>query len=397
MMPKTIVGVLVKYHPCSALARGSVCPFFKTGSRRCSKPLDQCDMPEYDKWLRSVLSGQIRYFHSTRYIYIFRISGVPLLIYHSLKRKIIGEAAINKMTKENNIYYYWFDNFIPYANHVDPSNIETDRSLQRLTSKGVWNFRYLTEETLNEIRLHAGLSPKVKNELDRKLKEVKTAIKELPIPRGRYEQATRFGQHILIEAGLKYNINKTIIERAQQIFLEAKKKRLLRGRSTKNVAFASLFIAYRAMGISDTVKEFSEKYGLHPRKISVIYRDILNHLRLTIPILGAKDYVLKYSQHLPVSKETVKSALSFVDFLKKSIHGKNPRVIAATSLYTACKVRKEALTQKQIAKAFGISTQSIRKYSKILENPENKTCYRVLSSERFSFKKRPELRKNNTN
>ncbi|MEM3526359.1 MAG: hypothetical protein QXV37_03005, partial [Candidatus Jordarchaeaceae archaeon] len=176
------IGVLVKYHPCSAYARGSVCPFFKKGSRRCSKPIDQCDMPEYNKWLKEVLAGHAQYFHSRRNIYLLQVSGVPLLVYDSLKNKIIGEAAIKKATKENNIYYYWFDGFLIYVNPVDPRKIRCG-NLKRLTPRPRWSFRYLTERTLKEIRFQAGLDPKEEHKLNRKLEEIKEAIKTLPIPK----------------------------------------------------------------------------------------------------------------------------------------------------------------------------------------------------------------------
>jgi len=367
MTEKKIVSVLVKYHPCSPYARGSVCPFFKMGSRRCSKLPDQCDMPEYDKWFKDVLIGKIRYFHSPRNIHILKASGVPLLIYHSLKRKIIGEAAVNKMTKENDIYYYWFDNFIHYPKYVDPDNIKTDKSLQRAIYKGNWSFRYLTEETLKEIRCYAGLSPEVKQGLNKKIKKIKAAIEALPVSRSRLKHRAYIGQIILKEAGLKYHIDGAIIDKAKYFLEEATEKGLLKGRSITDVAFTSLFIAYRTMGNPITVKEFSNKYGLHPRRVSRIYREMVSSLRLTMPRLEAENYIVKCSQGLPVSEETVRTALSFVKSLKKCIPGKSPRVIAATSFYVACKANHEKLTQKRIAKTFGVSEPSIRKYWKLLK------------------------------
>ncbi len=358
------VGVIVKYHPCSAYARGSICPFFKDGSRRCSKQIDQCDMPEYDKWLQNVLLGQIRYFHSPRYIRIFKISDVPLLVYHSLKRKIIGEALITKLTMKENLYYYWFNSFILYSNPVE---VKTHKDLQKL-AKGSWSFRYITENTLREIRCHAKLPKKVKKELDEKLEKTKKAIGALPhIRKSRFEKADIRGQNIIEEIGLRHHLNSAVIQRAKQIFLEAAEKGLLKGRSTADIATCSIFIALRVAGIPITFKEFSEKYSLNKKQLSNTYRVLLNNLKLNIPLLEAKDLVLKCSQQLFVSDETVKIALSLVDQLKKIAMGKNPKVIAASGFYLACRIKREKTTQKQVAEIFGISAPSIRKYLKFLK------------------------------
>jgi len=46
-MGESIAGVIVKYHPYTRYARGSVCPYF-VGGRRCGRGPLECELPEYD-------------------------------------------------------------------------------------------------------------------------------------------------------------------------------------------------------------------------------------------------------------------------------------------------------------------------------------------------------------
>jgi transcription initiation factor TFIIIB Brf1 subunit/transcription initiation factor TFIIB len=77
--------------------------------------------------------------------------------------------------------------------------------------------------------------------------------------------------------------------------------------------------------------------------------------------------MLRYSQYFPISEKTRKLAISTIESLEKSrTVRKSPRVVAATVTYIACKKSNEVITQVQIAKAFGISSASIRNCVKLL-------------------------------
>jgi len=361
------VCVLVKYHPCSLYAMGKRCPFFKKGSKRCLIPHDQCKMPEYDRWFKEVVSGKIRYFHCSKYIHIFNIPNVPLIVYHSVKHRIVGEALVKKVTKENNTYYYWFDNFILYPNFVDLRDVKTDRTLRLLGSRGRWVVKYLNEETLQEIRRLAGLSEAVIRDLNEKLQEVKKGIRTLPLITRSYEVLPS-SESIMKKFGLAGKIDDEILDKAKQILSEARKKGLARGRSMKNIMFASILAAIRSSGATVTVKEFSEKFNLNKRKISKLYRLLISEIELTMPKLTVEDYLIKCSEELHPSQQTIKKALSLANHLKKSILPKpNPRIIAAVSFYVATRQCRESITQYQIAKAFGVSTTTIRNYTKLLK------------------------------
>ena len=112
-----IIAALVKYNPCTVYAREGVpCPYFE-GVRHCGFPLGKCSMPEYDKWFRDVLAGKMKSFYPFR-IKLLECPGMFLIVYHSHRRAIVGEAKIVKWSKESDGYHCWFDKFIVYPKPV---------------------------------------------------------------------------------------------------------------------------------------------------------------------------------------------------------------------------------------------------------------------------------------
>jgi len=369
-MSQNRVGVLVKYNPCSIYAmEGSVCPFFKSGSKRCSKPVLSCEMPAYNKWFKDVLAGKIRSYHTRRKRFLLEIPGVPLFIYHSHEGKIVGEATINKVTKENGLFHYWFTEFILYPDFVDLSRLETDQSLQRLMRKGRSGGKYLNERTIKEIRNLSGLRTDIREKLADQLEVVKQRIAETPIRR--YPPSQRDGLIIarskLKEIGLELHVDKTVLNKAQEIFSRAEEKGILRGRPALDVAYAALFAACRASKIPITTTEISRICGVNSKKLFRLYRTLQKFLGLTVPTLGPECFISKYSQHLPISQETIKLAMSMAESTKKSLSlQRSPVVVAATAVYIANVKQNERLSQKQIARIFEITSASIRNCSKDL-------------------------------
>ena len=363
-------GVLVKYHPCTVYAReGSPCPFFKDGSKRCSKLPLSCEMPEYDKWFRDVLAGKIRSFHSPRRIYLFDISGVPLFLYHSHERKIVGEAAVVKVTEENKLFHYWFNEFLLYPNFVDVTKIKTDENLQKLKGQGRVNMKYLTDGTVNEIRNLSGLTTHMKQKLTEELQIVEQEITKMLKLR---EASHRGFDLVLVKSKLKeiqleHEIDAKVLNKTHKIFLDAKEKRTLKGRPTLDTIYASLYAACRILGIPITIRKISKIYGLNPKKLYRNYRTLKRSLGLAAPRLSAKDFVRKYSERLPISPETTAFAISVIETAEKSLSlQRSPRVVAAATIHIASIKYDEPVTQKHIADVLEVSSKSIRDCSRLL-------------------------------
>jgi transcription initiation factor TFIIB len=328
-------------------------------------------MPEYNRWFKDVLAGKILSYHTPRRRLLLEILGVPLFLYHSHEKKIVGEAAINSVTKENGLFHYWFTEFLLYPNFVDLRKIETDQSLQRLM-RGRTSGRYLNERTIKEIRNLSGLSTDTKQKLADELQIVTRIIAEAPKPP--YTSHRRSGLLVarskLEEMALKLQTDETVLNKAQEIFSSAIKNGVLRGRSALGFACASLFAAYRGSKIPITSTEISKICGLRPKELFRDYRTLRRLLGLAVPIVGSEPFVSKYSQQLPISQETVKLAMSIAAGAQKSLSlQRSPATVAATAIHIACMKHNENITQEQIAEIFGITSASIRKCSKLLRSP----------------------------
>ena len=102
--------------------------------------------------------------------------GTIILIYHSHKKVIVGEAKIIKHTIKNNKHYYWFEEFIKYPKPVPLEMIYSDERLRKL--RGRWLAVYISEETLEEIRELAGLKGDLKKRLKREIELAKIAAEK---------------------------------------------------------------------------------------------------------------------------------------------------------------------------------------------------------------------------
>jgi transcription initiation factor TFIIIB Brf1 subunit/transcription initiation factor TFIIB len=368
------LGVLVKYNPCSVYARdGSVCPFFESGSKRCAKPLLSCEMPEYDKWFKDVLKGRIRFYPTRRRRLLLEISGVPLFLYHSHQQKIVGEATVNKVTKENELFHYWFTDFLLYPDFVDLNELETDRGLHQLMSKGRSSGKYLGEKTIKEIRNLSGLPMDIKEKLADQLEIVEKSVIKSPIQYlGARQDELVIARSKLKEIGMELQLDETVINKAQQIFSDAERKGMLRRRQAADIVYASVFAACRVFGIPVTTIEISRICDVDSKKLFRLYRVLQKFLSLTIPRLGPECFVSRYSKNLPVSRETKEMAMSVAQNAKSSLSlQRSPIVVAATAVYIASMKHNEHLSQKQIARIFGITSASIRNCLKDLSTYVN--------------------------
>ena len=326
-------------------------------------------MPEYNKWFKDLLAGNIRSYHTSKKYLLLEILGMPLFLYHSHERKIVGEATINKVTKENGLFHYWFTEFLLYPNFVDLSKIETDQSLWGLMRKGRSSVKYLNEGTIKEIRNLSGLPTDTKEKLADQLEIVKQRIMKTPIRRvySYRRDGLAIARSKLKEIGLELHVGETVLNKAQEIFSHAEEKRMLRGRPALDVAYASVFAACRVLKIPVTITEVSRICGVNSKKLFRLYRTLQKLLGLTVPTLGPECFVSKYSQHLPISQETIKLAMSIAQSEKKSLSlQRSPVVVAATAVYIASMKHNEPLSQKHIARIFEITSASIRNCSKDL-------------------------------
>ena len=363
------IAALVKYNPCSVHARGGVpCPFFTpVTARKCTKPLGTCEMPEYDRWFKEVIGGKMNYFYPRR-ISLLEIPGTILLLYHSHRRKIVGEAKIIKSTLEDMIINrYWFDKFILYPNPVGLESLHSDPRLKSVAKRGSWRLVYLSEETLEEIRKLSGLQSKrlerLRGELESAKREagMRLYLRASPRHKEKMAQVAKEARKLLT-----LGVDTAVLKKAEEILFKADEKGLLRGRSVKLFFSASLYLAFRALGIPKSLHEVQQIANLDRKRIALLTRLLLRELEIKFPPISLRDWLLHYSDKLDVSSETIQIADNLLDKIRTEVRvsGLSPLSISATVVYLACQETREKISQKKIAEIFGVSPVTIRNLSR---------------------------------
>jgi len=363
-MEENVFGVIVKYHPCTLHARGSKCPYYE-GGRRCGKEPLKCDMPEYDKWYRSVLEGRMNCFYPNR-ISLLETPGVPLFLYHTDFRAIVGEATINKAEVKDGAHFYFFDIFIKYSYPVPLELIRTDKRVPRMARAGRWTHIYISRETVEEIRGLSRMSEEMKAMLGIDLEKVFARLEKRPAvrkPDWRVFMEEEIGK--LREA---HHLDDQTLERLREYFSEAASRNITKGRSIRAVFYASLYLALRMLEYPVRFSDIQRMSNIKSGKIAKNYHLLVRKLGLSPPPINPEKIVYSYAKSLNIEEGTLSRAVSLIERAKRkgATSGSDPFSIAATAIYLACRAENEKVTQKEIGEALGVTPVSIRNNAKKL-------------------------------
>lgn len=161
----------------------------------------------------------------------------------------------------------------------------------------------------------------------------------------------------------KLHLPQAVAERAMMIYRKALKAGLVRGRSIRSIMAAAAYAACRMSGIPRDLREFERAYPLVKRKtIAQGYRLLIKHLGLKIPVADPSIYISKIASKLNFDERTVQEALRLLNeaAAKGATVGKDPVGIAAAALYMACQETLQNVTQKDIARAAGVTEVTVR-------------------------------------
>jgi len=177
----------------------------------------------------------------------------------------------------------------------------------------------------------------------------------------------------------KLSIPDQVAEDALRIYTQTVKKKLTMGRSIDTLLSASIFCALRVHGIPRTLEEITSAAQITKKKVIKSYRlilmEILPKLNLKVQHFTSDRYVDKFNDELKLSMKCRNIAVKLIKNAKKNgfnSAGKDPKGIAAASLYIASKKCNENKTQKQISDLAQITEVTLRmrvkdlnKYNKI--------------------------------
>jgi transcription initiation factor TFIIB len=173
----------------------------------------------------------------------------------------------------------------------------------------------------------------------------------------------------------KLHIPSSVEENAAFIYRKALDEGLIRGRSIKSIAAASLYAACRLTRTPRNLKEIAEVSTRRRKEISRCYRMLQRELMIKMPFDEPITYVTKIASFAGLNQKTQNIAIQILQKAKKIKVdiGKGPAGIAAAALYIASKKDGKKVTQKLLAKAADVTEVTVRNRYKGLNKSLNLT------------------------
>lgn len=166
----------------------------------------------------------------------------------------------------------------------------------------------------------------------------------------------------LEKMGDKLVVSQAVKERAAYIYRKALGRGLLRGRSIRGIAAASLYAAFRDTETPRTIKDIARVSNLSGKEIAKNYRMLLREMDLSMPVADAAKNITRIASRVGMSEKVVRKAAQIVRMTEEMeiSAGKLPMGLAASSLYLAGVLNGEKKTQKDLADAAEVTEITVR-------------------------------------
>lgn len=153
-----------------------------------------------------------------------------------------------------------------------------------------------------------------------------------------------------------------VAEDAAAMYRKAVAARLTRGRTTTSLAAASLYAACRRAGIPRSLDDVAAAAYITKKTISRDLRVMITGLNLDLDQYDTAAFVARIANQLRLRERVKRDALGILERSEEEriTAGKHPVAQAAASLYLACIMSGEKVTQKDFAKAACVSDVAIR-------------------------------------
>jgi len=154
----------------------------------------------------------------------------------------------------------------------------------------------------------------------------------------------------------------SIKERSALLYRKALRMDLIRGRSIDAFVAASIYATCRLERLPRPLKQISAASTREHSEIARTYRLMLREMKLKMPIDDPMKFVPSIASKLNLRRDTETHAIEILRKARKlhGLSGKEPRGIAAASLYKACLERNDKRVQKEVAEAAGTTEVTLR-------------------------------------
>lgn len=171
----------------------------------------------------------------------------------------------------------------------------------------------------------------------------------------------------------KLAIPDSVVEDAAYIYRKAVAAKLTRGRTMSSLISASLYAACRENNTPRTLDNIAEAGNVERRILSRDLRTLIKKLGLSLNQYDIGSFIVKIANNLNLKEKTKRDA---INILKKAedvemTAGKNPVAQAAASLYIACIMNGEKISQKKFSLEAGVSDVTVRNRAALLKKMLN--------------------------
>lgn len=182
------------------------------------------------------------------------------------------------------------------------------------------------------------------------------------------ERSLRSAFVLLNTAKEKLTIPDTVIEKTAYIYRKALAKKLTRGRNIAALISAALYVSCKEANIPRTLNDIAKATNVKVKDVSKHLRLLVESLDLRLASYDSSDFVSRIASSVGIGEKTQRDARVILARAKEKglIEGKNPVAMAATTIYLSSVINKENKTQREIARASGISEVTIRSRTRLL-------------------------------
>jgi transcription initiation factor TFIIB len=163
---------------------------------------------------------------------------------------------------------------------------------------------------------------------------------------------------------------RNVRENAAILYRKVLDRDLVRGRSIKAVAAATIYAACRQSGIPRSLDEVAAATSISRKEIGRNFLCISRGLKLRLTPTSPNEYLIRFSNELKLSGKTRLKAVEILQTAedKKILSGRAPLGISAAALYIAAVLCGERRTQKQISDIASVTEVTIRnRYKELAE------------------------------
>ena len=165
------------------------------------------------------------------------------------------------------------------------------------------------------------------------------------------------------------NLPLHVKEQGMRYYIEAFKRKLLRGRSINAMVAACLYIACRSKNIPRTLQEILDESSVAAKEVrrsmTVLVRELNVKTQSTNPVALVPRYIADLGLDSEVEGLTNKILNAYNS--RFSISGKDPKGLCAGAIYLACKMKELEVTQQQIVDSVGVTEVTLRSRYKELK------------------------------